>query len=598
MRVNATYSKEDRKVMSFQLPDVARYNDKGYDTSWFDKNAARKRKQKAASSSMASSNPDGVIQELTETGQVSSSSGDHDVIVVGSGIAGLSCAALLGRYGYKVLVLESHSYAGGAAHSFEVKSKKGVYKFDSGPSLYSGLSVEDGVMKGQQRCVNPLKQVLDAVDEEVECINYDTWGVCLPEGDFPATVGSEPFAQDLLRLFPGEKGEFAVEEWRKLQEYMTPLAAASVALPPAAIRFDLGLVKTLWRYLPSMMQNPNAPALLLGPYSNVLNKLDIKTEFIKNWLDMLCFLLSGLPADGTIAAEVAFMFAEWYRPGVQLDYPKGGSEGIINALVRGIEKHGGEVRTGAHVEEIMVCKDAGRGELKARKAVVSNAALKSTLRLLPEDAISQDYFQSQEATPECPSFMHLHLGFDASGLPDDLCCHYMVVNDWERGVDAEQNLVLISIPSVLDPSMAPEGMHALHAYTPATEPYDLWKGLDRKSPEYEKLKEERSQVLWKAIERVIPDIRKRADVQMVGTPLTHERFLRRHRGSYGPALKAGESIFPGPKTPIKNLLLCGDSVFPGIGMPAVAASGMVAANSLGLETLSKHEKLLDELNIS
>lgn len=62
-------------------------------------------------------------------------------------------------------------------------------------------------------------------------------------------------------------------------------------------------------------------------------------------------------------------------------------------------------------------------------------------------------------------------------------------------MDAEQNLVLISIPSVLDPSLAPEGCHSLHAYVPATEPYDLWKDLDRKSPEYEKLKEERSQVL-------------------------------------------------------------------------------------------------------
>lgn len=49
-------------------------------------------------------------------------------------------------------------------------------------------------------------------------------------------------------------------------------------------------------------------------------------RFIRNWLDMLSFLLSGLPADGTITAEVAFMFAEWYRPGVKLDYPKGGSE--------------------------------------------------------------------------------------------------------------------------------------------------------------------------------------------------------------------------------------------------------------------------------
>ena len=87
-------------------------------------------------------------------------------------------------------------------------------------------------------------------------------------------------------------------------------------------------------------------------------------------------------------------------------------------------------------------------------------------------------------------------------------------------------------------------------------------------------------MLWRAIERVIPDIRARAEVTMVGTPLTHERFLRRHRGSYGPGIIAGEGLLPGPLTPVKGLYACGDSTFPGIGLPAVAASGAIAANTL------------------
>jgi phytoene dehydrogenase-like protein len=37
---------------------------------------------------------------------------------------------------------------------------------------------------------------------------------------------------------------------------------------------------------------------------------------------------------------------------------------------------------------------------------------------------------------------------------------------------------------------------------------------------------------------------------------------------------------PGPITPIKNLLACGDTTFPGIGLPGVAASGTIAANTL------------------
>ncbi len=44
--------------------------------------------------------------------------------------------------------------------------------------------------------------------------------------------------------------------------------------------------------------------------------------------------------------------------------------------------------------------------------------------------------------------------------------------------------------------------------------------------------------MWRALERIIPDIRSRCEVSLVGTPLTHERFLRRHRGSYGPAIAA------------------------------------------------------------
>lgn len=102
-------------------------------------------------------------------------------------------------------------------------------------------------------------------------------------------------------------------------------------------------------------------------------------------------------------------------------------------------------------------------------------------------------------------------------------------------------------------------------------------------------------MLWEAVERIIPDIRQRVEVSMVGTPLTHERFLRRHRGTYGPAIKAGEALFPGPTTPIPGLYCCGDSTFPGIGLPAVAASGAICANTLA--PVWEHWKMLDAIKV-
>jgi len=80
------------------------------------------------------------------------------------------------------------------------------------------------------------------------------------------------------------------------------------------------------------------------------------------------------------------------------------------------------------------------------------------------------------------------------GIREDLGIHHIVVNDWDRGVDADQNVVLISVPSVLSPDLAPPGKHVLHAYTPGTEPYTLWEGLDRRSSEYKNLKAQRSEV--------------------------------------------------------------------------------------------------------
>lgn len=60
---------------------------------------------------------------------------DCDMIIIGSGIGSLCAAGLLARYGKAVIVCESHTIAGGAAHSF----RRGKFEFDSGPSLYCAL---------------------------------------------------------------------------------------------------------------------------------------------------------------------------------------------------------------------------------------------------------------------------------------------------------------------------------------------------------------------------------------------------------------------------------------------------------------------------
>jgi phytoene dehydrogenase-like protein len=96
--------------------------------------------------------------------------------------------------------------------------------------------------------------------------------------------------------------------------------------------------------------------------------------------------------------------------------------------------------------------------------------------------------------------------------------------------------------------------------------------------------------MWRALEPDYPRHSPADGGGTGGTPLTHQRFLRRYRGTYGPAISARQGRFPGPLTPLPGLLCCGDSTFPGIGLPAVAASGLITANTLA--TVSQHQALL------
>ena len=67
------------------------------------------------------------------------------------------------------------------------------------------------------------------------------------------------------------------------------------------------------------------------------------------------------------------------------------------------------------------------------------------------------------------------------------------------------------------------------------------------------------------------------------------------RRAYGPRVEAGKQTLPGHKTPLKGMYLTGDYTFPGIGVPATAASGAITANSL--VSIGQHWKMLDKIRL-
>ena len=220
------------------------------------------------------------------------------------------------------------------------------------------------------------------------------------------------------------------------------------------------------------------------------------------------------------------------------------------------------------------------------------------------------------------SFLHLHVALDATNLDlNKLEAHYTVMDRGLEGDSAsidgvadgpcgELNMIAVSNPCVLDKTLAPEGYIVVHAYGAGNEPSCIWKessgdttktstgspnnlqssGERYHTSTYEALKDARATPLWRAIESIIPDARQRTVLALIGSPLTHERYLRRPYGTYGAAI---EDCLKDGSTPISNLVLAGDGVFPGIGIPAVALSGASAAN--GMVGVVKQWLMMDEL---
>ena len=286
-----------------------------------------------------------------------------------------------------------------------------------------------------------------------------------------------------------------------------------------------------------------------------------------------------------------------------INYPVGGVGRIPEALVEGLREAGGRVELGANVKEIVTEPDPATngstrravgarladGRLYRGRAVISNATRWDTFEgLMPAAELPPSEVAFRARYKKSPSFLSIHLGVRADVLPPGTECHHIIVEEWARMEEAGGTL-FVSIPSLLDPSLAPDGAHVFHAFTPDW--IDTYSGL---SPsEYEAKKEAAADAVLARLEALFPGLRAATLHREVGTPRTHRRFLGRADGTYGPIparRPAGMLGMPMSRTGVPGLYCAGDSTFPGQGVNAVVFSGFGAAHRV-LVDLGKEPRL-------
>ncbi len=497
---------------------------------------------------------------------------EYDALVIGSGMSGLTSAALLSDLGWKVCVLEQHYTAGGYTHSYERKG----YEWDVGVHYIGDVGARtrtrrmfDYLTDGQLRWA--------AMDEE-----YDRFYI----GDkvFNAMAGKAQFRDNLVRQFPAEE--------QAIDRYMEFLSKVGGALSV----FGMARVLKPWQ---KTMATPylkwKTPDFIFRNTYEVLNELTDNQDLIAvicgQWGDM------GLPPKQSVFMVHAMIARHYLYGGF---YPIGGSWKIADYVIPKIQAAGGEVFTYANVERVLV--DDGEvsgvrmsdGHEIACPVVISSAGVGNTFgHLLPAELVrSQGYEVSMRKVGPSIGHLCLYIGLKETaeelGLPKTNFWIYPH-NDYDKALAdfladpaAPFPVVYISFPSAKDPDYLNRhpGTATIEIVAPAPyEQFEQWKGTTwgKRGEDYEKLKVELSERLLRHLYEKLPQLEGKIDYHELSTPLSTEWFAAyRHGELYGldHTAQRMQQDWLTPRTRIPGLWLTGQDILT-CGVTGAMMSGML-----------------------
>jgi len=499
--------------------------------------------------------------------------GPFDAIVIGSGMSGLTTAAILSKHaGKRVLVLERHYTAGGFTHSF---TRPG-YEWDVGVH-YIGQVGDRGALRGVFDYLTegrlawaPLPDVYDRI--------------FLGDRSYDYVTGTKRFIQRMTDYFP--------REGKAIAAYVG--LVKDVARAGAGFYLDKTLPASVARFTGPLLRAPmlrHADRTTAEVLAQLTEDRELRAVLAGQLGDY------GLPPSRSSFAIHAAVASHYLGGGF---FPIGGAGAIARAIAPVIERSGGAILVRAEVQSILV--EAGRAigvrmedgrEFRAPVVVSAVGATNTYGRLLPAETAPPELRASLKQVGPSISYVSLYLGFaetdEALGLTGTNVWLYPSADhdgNFDRycaDAEAPFPLVFISFPSAKDPTFRDRhpGHSTVDVIVPAR--YDwfaAWEGTrwQKRGDGYEALKARFTERLLGAVFEQLPQLRGKVDHAELSTPLSAAHFGAYRRGElYGLDHTPARYRMPiRVSTPLGGLYLTGQDLVS-CGVSAALMGGVLTA---------------------
>ena len=517
-------------------------------------------------------------------------------IVIGSGIGGIACAMRLQSLGFSTRIVEALDAPGGRAY---VRKADG-FTFDMGPTVLTVphfieelFSLEvDHANLGQPdfpaEILDENRRILSGNSGGPNTSRYVDIVPILPfyriyfdDGTyFDYDADPVRMREQIARLAPED-----LEGYEKFHE-----AARAI--------FKRGFLELGYTYFGSLgsMLSVVPDLLKLGavrPLFSFTRKY-FKSDKMRQVFSFEPLLVGGNPLKvPAIYAMIHFVEKTW-----GIHFAMGGTGALVNALIRKFEDMGGSIRFNAGVASIDVVKQGGKrvatgvtlqsGEKLAADLVVSNADYATTYLKLVDKAhrkINRDAlvkFRKQSM-----SVLVIYFGYKKQAGDPDLQHHNIILGPryeelltdiFDRKILSPDFSQYLHIPTITDPSLAPEGHHAAYTLVPVPN--------NQSDIDWEKIGPVFVDKVLRFIDErgFIPGLKERLVHQSFVTPDYFEQVLASHAGNgFGVEPVLTQTAFMRPHNrseDVSNLYLVGQGTQPGGGTPSVMMSAKMTAREI------------------